>query len=346
MHRSEFYYELPHRLVAQDPLPERGHSRLLCLNGANGEIVDRNFAEISTIIQPGDLLVFNDTRVIPARIFGTKETGGKAEILVERLLSDGHVLAQISASKPPRAGSRILLNGGVIAEVEDREGDFYRLFVNDPRPITEILEDIGHVPLPPYITRGDDSVDKERYQTVYARIDGAVAAPTAGLHFDRELIDRLQPMGVDIAYVTLHVGAGTFQPVRVDDIRNHKMHREYFEVAPRVCEQVNEARNRGGRVIAVGTTVVRCLETASRGGSMTPCQGETDIFIYPSFDFMTVDALITNFHMPESTLLMLVCAFAGKDHVLAAYRHAIEQEYRFYSYGDAMFIKRKKQDKK
>ena len=279
-------------------------------------------------------------------MFGVKETGGKVEILIERLLNNGRVLAQINASKPARTGSRIMLDGGVIARVEGREGDFYCLHINDPRPITEILEDIGHTPLPPYITRGDSNIDKERYQTVYARVDGAVAAPTAGLHFDRNLIDRLHAMGVNSAHVTLHVGAGTFQPVRVDDIRDHRMHREYFEVSSRVCDQVRETHSRDGRVIAVGTTVVRCLETVSRGGGITPYQGETDIFIYPGFEFMTVDALITNFHMPESTLLMLVCAFAGRENVFAAYRYAIEKCYRFYSYGDAMFVERQKTEQK
>lgn len=346
MHRSEFYYELPEALIAQNPLSERGHSRLLCLNSANGEIVDRKFKDIGTILQPGDLLVFNNTRVIPARLFGAKPSGGKVEILVERLLDEGRILAQIGASKPLKAGSTIRLDKGVTAEVEGREGDFYRLCINDPRPITGVLEDIGHIPLPPYITRSDRDIDKQRYQTVYAQVDGAVAAPTAGLHFDQGLLDQICAMGIESAYVTLHVGAGTFQPVRVDDIRNHRMHHEYFEVSSRVCDQVREARRRGGRVIAVGTTAVRCLETASQQGNIVPCKGETDIFIYPGYEFLTVDALITNFHMPESTLLMLACAFAGKDNIFAAYRHAIEQGYRFYSYGDAMWltIKSKKKE--
>jgi len=338
MFRSDFYYELPVRLIAQNPLPERRKSRLLCLNSANGEIVDRKFTDICTILLPGDLLVFNNTRVIPARIFGTKPTGGKVEILIERILNNGRILAQVGASKPLRVGSKVKLDGEVTAEVEGREGDFFRLHITGPRPITKLVEDFGHIPLPPYITRSDHDIDKQRYQTVYARVDGAVAAPTAGLHFDQELIDRIHEMGVKSAFVTLHVGAGTFQPVRVDNIHEHRMHCEYFEVSSRVCDLVGETQRRGGRVIAIGTTVVRCLEAVSQGDKMVPYSGETDIFIYPGYEFATVDAMITNFHMPESTLLMLVCAFAGKDNIFAAYRHAIEQGYRFYSYGDAMFI--------
>jgi len=346
MYRSEFYYELPARLIAQNPLPERGQSRLLCLESANGGIVDRKFTDICTLLQPGDLLVFNNTRVVPARIFGTKPTGGKVEILIERVLNNGRVLAQVSASKPLRSGSTLMLDGGVMAEVDGREGDFYRLCVKDPRPITEILEDIGHIPLPPYIMRSDREIDRERYQTVYAEVDGAVAAPTAGLHFDRELLERIKELGVNSAYVTLHVGAGTFQPVRVDNIRDHRMHREYFEVSAQTCDQLRETRKRGGRVIAVGTTVVRCLEAVSQGGDITPYAGETDIFIFPGYEFRIVDVIITNFHMPESTLLMLVCAFAGKDHIFNAYRHAIDRQYRFYSYGDAMWLMPQIKDKR
>ena len=341
MYRSEFYYELPQALIAQNPLPERSKSRLMCLNSANGEIADGKFADVCTILQQGDLLVFNNTRVIPARIFGTKPTGGKVEILIERILNNRRILAQVGTSKPLRLGSNINLDGGVIAEVEGRDGDFYHLYITDPRPVTEIIEDIGHIPLPPYITRTDSDIDKQRYQTIYAQVDGAVAAPTAGLHFDQGLIDRVHAMGVKSAYVTLHVGAGTFQPVRVYDIHDHRMHCEYIEVSPEVCDLVRETRQQGRRVIAVGTTVVRCLEAVSQGGNMAPYAGETDIFIFPGYEFVTVDAMITNFHMPESTLLMLVCAFAGKDHVFKAYQHAIEQGYRFYSYGDAMFISKR-----
>jgi len=345
MRRSDFFYELPGRLIAQYPLPERGQGRLLCLDGATGHIKDKEFADITTVVRPADLLVFNNTRVIPARVFGAKTSGGKVEVLIERILGDGRVLAQVGASKPPKTGSQIILEGEVRAEVEGRAGEFYRLHLNDPRPTHEILEAIGHTPLPPYISRHDQDIDKERYQTVFAQVNGAVAAPTAGLHFDQGLLDRLKAMGVDSAYVTLHVGAGTYQPVRVENIRDHRMHREYIEVSSQVCDQVRETRRRGGRVIAVGTTVVRTLEAVSRGDEMVPFAGETAIFIFPGYEFVTVDAMITNFHMPESTLLMLVCAFAGKDHVLAAYRHAIGQGYRFYSYGDAMWVTRQGKDK-
>jgi len=340
MFRTDFYYDLPQELIAQEPLPERCGSRLLCLNSAAGEIEGRKFTDLCTILQPEDLLVFNDTRVIPARIFGSKKSGGKIEILVERILDNGRVLVQIGASKPPRIGSELILDNRITALVEKRAGEFYRLHINDPRPVNEILEDIGHVPLPPYIRHSAGIMDAERYQTVYARTEGAVAAPTAGLHFDQNMIDRIRSLGVRMSYVTLHVGAGTFQPVRVDKIRDHQMHHEFIEIPSRVCEQVKETRQRGGRVIAVGTTVVRCLEAVSGEGGLLPFRGETDIFIYPGYEFITVDAMITNFHMPESTLLMLVCAFAGSQNIFNAYRHAISQGYRFYSYGDAMFITR------
>jgi len=342
MFRAEFYYDLPQELIAQEPLPERCESRLLCLNGADGEIVDRKFVDLCTLLQPEDLLVFNDTRVIQARIFGSKKSGGKIELLVERLLADGRILVQIGASKSPRIGSEVMLDNKISALVQERVGDFYCLHINDLRSASEVLEDIGHVPLPPYIKHSVGATDAERYQTVYARVDGAVAAPTAGLHFDQKLMDRICSLGVGIDYVTLHVGAGTFQPVRADDIRDHHMHHEYIEVSSRVCEQVYETRTRGGRVIAVGTTVVRCLETVSGQDGMTPYKGDTNIFIYPGYEFLTVDAMITNFHMPESSLLMLVSAFAGKHKVFAAYDYAIRQGYRFYSYGDAMFITRQK----
>ncbi len=340
MQRSDFYYDLPAGLIAQEPLPERGSSRLLCLDGSDGKVMDRKFDELCTLLRPGDLLIFNNTRVIPARLFATKPTGGKVEVLIERILDNNHVVAQIGASKPLRINCHVELENGVRVRIEGREAGFYRLHIDDTRPVLSLLEEIGHVPLPPYLGRGDSYVDIERYQTVYARFDGAVAAPTAGLHFDRALMARLDSVGVNAAYVTLHIGAGTFQPVRVNDIREHRMHREYFEVTAPVCEQVRETRRNGGRVIAVGTTVVRSLEAVSREDGISPYKGETDIFIYPGYEFRTVDAIITNFHMPESTLLMLICAFAGKDNVLAAYGHAIKRRYRFYSYGDAMFITR------
>lgn len=340
MQRSDFYYDLPAGLIAQEPLPERGGSRLLCLDGSDGKVMDRKFDELCTLLRPGDLLIFNNTRVIPARLFATKPTGGKVEVLIERILDSNHVVAQIGANKPLRINCHVELENGVRVRIEGREAGFYRLHIDDTRPVLSLLEEIGHVPLPPYLGRGDSYVDIERYQTVYARFDGAVAAPTAGLHFDRTLMARLDSVGVNAAYVTLHIGAGTFQPVRVNDIREHRMHREYFEVTAPVCEQVRETRRNGGRVIAVGTTVVRSLEAVSREDGISPYKGETDIFIYPGYEFRAVDAMITNFHMPESTLLMLICAFAGKDNVLAAYGHAIKRRYRFYSYGDAMFITR------
>ena len=348
MRRSDFYFELPDGLIAQYPTPQRSQSRLLCLDGRSGAVDDRLFADLPEQLRSGDLLVFNNTRVIPARLLGCKQSGGKVEVLVERLLDDQRILAQIRASKPPKPDSRIVLqrvtlpctseDHSVTAVVLARRDDLYELQFDDPRPVLEILDAVGHQPLPPYITRADEPVDQERYQTVYAERLGAVAAPTAGLHFDRPLLDRLAKMGVESAFVTLHVGAGTFQPVRVENITAHRMHSEVVEVSEQVCAQVRAARQRGGRVIAVGTTSVRALESASRNGQIEPLHGETDIFIYPGYVFKTVDALITNFHLPESTLLMLVCAFARREHVLAAYRHAVEQGYRFFSYGDAMFV--------
>ncbi len=341
MRRSDFYFELPHGLIAQYPAPQRSQSRLLCLDGRSGAIADRFFVDLPEQLRSGDLLVFNNTRVIPARLLGFKQSGGKVEVVVERPLEDGRILAQISASKPPKPDSQLILERAglsVTATVLERHDDLYELRFEDPRPLLEILNAIGHQPLPPYIARADEPLDQERYQTVYAERPGAIAAPTAGLHFDRPLLDRFARMGVDSAFVTLHVGAGTFQPVRVEDIAQHRMHSEYVEVSEQVCAQVRATRQRGGRVIAVGTTSVRALESASRNGQIEPLHGETDIFIHPGYVFKTVDALITNFHLPESTLLMLVCAFAGREQVLAAYRHAVEQRYHFFSYGDAMFI--------
>ncbi|MFQ5488472.1 MAG: tRNA preQ1(34) S-adenosylmethionine ribosyltransferase-isomerase QueA [Gammaproteobacteria bacterium] len=337
MLRSAFQYELPVELIAQYPLPERSASRLLCLERGGGP-VDRRFTDLPALLQAGDLLVFNDTRVIAARLHGYKDSGGRIEMLVERILDQHTVLAQIRASKPLRPGSWIEFAGAVRAEVLGRKGMFYRLRFAGERPVTTLLEEIGHIPLPPYIERSDEHLDRRRYQTVFARRSGAVAAPTAGLHFDEALLTQLQGGGVASAYVTLHVGAGTFQPVRVDDIRSHRMHREYVEVPTATCAAVQRTRDQGGRVIAVGTTVVRSLESAARHGTLQPFAGETDIFISPGYGFRAVDALITNFHMPESTLLMLVCAFGGMERVLAAYRHAVAQRYRFFSYGDAMFV--------
>jgi len=343
MHRCDFSFELPDHLIAQYPLSERGASRLLTLARGSGQLHDRAFADLPALIKPGDLLVFNDTRVIPARLSGRKESGGKVEILVERVLDEQSFLAQVRASKAPRAGSYVLVSDphggeGPGINVTARQGEFYHLSVAAGYSVHDLLAEYGHMPLPPYIDRPDEVLDQSRYQTVYARSDGAVAAPTAGLHFDQAMIESLQARGVDIAWVTLHVGAGTFQPVRVDDISEHRMHTEQLEVSAQVCEQVRAARARGGRVIAVGTTVVRCLETASQQGELQAFCGDTSIFITPGYHFRSVDALLTNFHFPESTLLMLVCAFAGRDATLRAYRHAVEQHYRFFSYGDAMFL--------
>jgi S-adenosylmethionine:tRNA ribosyltransferase-isomerase len=296
------------------------------------------FADLPALLRAGDLLVFNDTRVIPARLLGHKDSGGRIELLIERLLDAHRVLAQVRSSKPPRPGQKLFLDGGATAVVQGREGEFQALAFDTETPVTELLDRIGHVPLPPYIARVDEDADRERYQTVYARHRGAVAAPTAGLHFDKAMLDRLKEMGVDSAFVTLHVGAGTFQPLRVDDIREHRMHAEYLRVPPEAGDKINAAKKEGRRVVAVGTTVVRALETAAQDGRVNAFEGETDIFIYPGYRFRIVDALLTNFHLPGSTLLMLVCAFGGTENVLNAYRHAVESSYRFYSYGDAMFV--------
>ncbi len=337
MQLSDFHYHLPPELIAQQPLPQRSASRLLHLDGA---MHDSRIDALPDILKAGDLLVFNDTRVIPARLHGVKDSGGKVEVLVERVLDTRRVLAQLRASKPPRAGSGLMLEGDVPVTVLGRRDDLYELRFETGDDVRAVLERTGHMPLPPYIARADDTADRERYQTVYARNPGAVAAPTAGLHFDMALLERLHAKGVHSAYVTLHVGAGTFQPVRVARIEEHRMHSEYIEVDAGVCEQVRAARARGSRVVAVGTTAVRSLESAARGGELMPYRGETDIFIYPGYQFRVVDALLTNFHLPGSTLLMLVCAFGGYDNVLRAYRHAVEQHYRFFSYGDAMLLTR------
>lgn len=338
MRRSDFHYELPRELIAQYPIHRRDAARLLILDGETGEYRDGQFTDLPDLLRPGDLLVLNDTRVIPARLFGVKDSGGKVEILIERLLEDNRILAQVRASKPPRTGSGINITPAITFEVLERRDEFYVLRLQQERDITAVLEEVGHMPLPPYIQRADEALDAERYQTVFANEPGAVAAPTAGLHFTREMLAELRQRGIETGYVTLHVGAGTFQPVRAEEIEDHTMHAEWFRVEPSLCEQVRRVRDRGGRIIAVGTTVVRCLETIAADGDLQPASGETAIFIYPGYRFRVVDCLITNFHLPESTLLMLVCAFAGREHVLAAYRHAVAEHYRFFSYGDAMFI--------
>ncbi len=338
MRRDEFTYQLPDELIAQFPTEQRGQSRLLVMDCESGEHRDLVFSDLPGLLKSGDLLVFNDTRVIPARLFGRKETGGKVEILLERILDDQRMLAQVRASKTPKPGSMIHLQDDIKLELLEREDDMFVLDVIGETTVLELMQKLGHVPLPPYIQRQDNVEDMDRYQTVYARNIGAVAAPTAGLHFTDELMQEIAGQGIDSVFVTLHVGAGTFQPVRVDNIEEHQMHSEYLQVSADVCEKVKQCKARGGRVIAVGTTAVRCLETAAQAGELKPYQGETDIFIYPGDEFKIIDALITNFHVSESTLLMLVSAFAGQDNIMNAYQHAIEQCYRFFSYGDAMFL--------
>jgi S-adenosylmethionine:tRNA ribosyltransferase-isomerase len=340
MKRQDFHFDLPASLVAQHPATERTGSRLLYVDAAVDRLQDMQFRDLPGLLKPGDLLVFNNTRVIPARLFGQKETGGKVEILVERLLGGQEVLAHVRASKSPKPGSYLVLEGGTRVKMSGRDGDLFRLEFSGDQTALQVLEESGRMPLPPYIERQDAKADRERYQTVYSAVPGAVAAPTAGLHFDQEMLEQLSSKGINRAFVTLHVGAGTFQPVRVDNIEEHHMHAEYIEVSEQVCEQVRETRENGGRVVAVGTTSVRCLETASRSGKIEPYMGDTNIFIYPGYEFKTVDALLTNFHLPESTLLMLVCAFAGHKRVMHAYQHAIKEKYRFFSYGDAMFLVR------
>lgn len=338
MQLSDFHYELPPELIAAEPLPERTASRLLILDRESGECRDGQFTEVLDLLQPGDLLVFNNTRVIPARLLGQKATGGKVEVLVERLTGEHTALAHIRASKAPKAGTRLLLENAVEAEVSGRQGDLFEVHFLNPEPVLALLDRYGHIPLPPYIEREDTLADRERYQTVYAQKPGAVAAPTAGLHFDAALLAALQQRGVQTAAVTLHVGAGTFQPVRVQDLSQHIMHAEYVEVSPQVCEAVAACRVRGGRVVAVGTTSVRSLESAAQSGSLQPFYGDTRLFITPGYAFKVVDAMITNFHLPESTLLMLVAAFAGYKNIIKAYQHAVRRKYRFFSYGDAMFM--------
>jgi len=340
--RQDFHFDLLPELIAQQPLAHRSGSRLLTLDGATGALGDQQFRELPELLRPGDLLVFNDTRVIPARLFGHKASGGRFELLVERLLDEQRALVQIRVSKAPKPGGRLQFDAGFTAVVLGRHDDLFDIRIAGDQSWLPLLEQHGRVPLPPYITREPTGEDRERYQTVYARQPGAVAAPTAGLHFDQALLDRLATLGVERTFITLHVGAGTFQPLRVERIAEHVMHAEWIEVGAAACEQIRAARARGGRIIAVGTTVTRALETAAGDeGVAQPWKGETRIFIYPGYRFRCVDALITNFHLPESTLLMLVAAFAGPAEILKAYRHAVERRYRFFSYGDAMFITRR-----
>jgi S-adenosylmethionine:tRNA ribosyltransferase-isomerase len=338
MKKSDFHFELPPELIAQEPLPERSASRLLVVPPAPAAFEDHAIRELPQMLRAGDLLVFNDTRVVPARLYGAKETGGRVEILLERITGTSEVRAQIGASKSPKANSRIVLDDGTELTVLGRDDEFYRLRFETDEPLDKVLQRAGHMPLPPYIHREADISDDERYQTVFARHTGAVAAPTAGLHFDESLLAALRDQGGEFGHVTLHVGAGTFQPMRAEHLSDHVMHREWLNVGASLCQQVARVRANGGRVIAVGTTVVRSLETALRDGELKPFAGDTQIFIFPGYRIRSVDAMLTNFHLPESTLLMLVSAFAGRERILAAYRHAVEQRYRFFSYGDAMLL--------
>lgn len=341
MRTSDFDFDLPSDLIAQFPAAQRSDSRLLCLDGNTGGLRDAMFRDLPSLLSPDDLLVFNDTRVIKARLNGVKDSGGKVEVLVERVLDEHRALAHVRASHAPKPGGRLLLANAVEAEVVARHEDLFELHFAGDVPLAELLERYGSLPLPPYIIHAPDSADEDRYQTVYARNPGAVAAPTAGLHFDEEVMRQLGERGVRTAYVTLHVGAGTFQPVRVERLAEHKMHSEWFEIPPATVDSVRAARARGGKVVAVGTTAMRALESAARNGELAAGCGDTDIFITPGYRFRVVDRVLTNFHLPRTTLLMLVSAFGGIENIKRAYRHAIEQRYRFFSYGDAMLIERK-----
>ena len=338
MKRSDFHFDLPDELIARYPLAEREASRLLRLDGAGGAVSHHGFRELPDLLEPGDLLVFNDTRVIPARVYGQKASGGKVEMLVERILEAHRALVHLKVSRTPGAGGELILDGGyrVLVEAHTPEGLFRVRFADSE--VMTVLEAVGHMPLPPYIDRPDEMTDEERYQTVFGEKPGAVAAPTAGLHFTDAIMDELAARGIERTFVTLHVGAGTFQPVRSEDIREHHMHQEWLSVEQEAVDAVNRTRERGGRVVAVGTTAVRALESASQEGHLAPFAGETQIFIYPGYRFRSVDAMVTNFHLPESTLIMLVSAFAGREHVLDAYQAAIDERYRFFSYGDAMLV--------
>lgn len=339
MQTRDFHYHLPDELIAQHPASERDASRLLHL-AADGQITDTHFRDLADYLRPGDLLVLNDTRVIPARLFAHKESGGKVEIMLERVIDDKTLLAQLRVSKSPKPGSLLLVAAREAFQVIGRQEEMYLLKFTAAGTLDEFLGAHGHMPLPPYIQRSDEAQDRERYQTVFSSKPGAVAAPTAGLHFTGAMLEKLQASGIDHVRLTLHVGAGTFQPVRVNDVARHKMHKERMTLPADTVARIEQARLNGGRIVAVGTTVVRSLETAARDGELQAYEGDTDIFIYPGFQFKVVDMLLTNFHLPESTLLMLVSAFAGKEQVMHAYEHAVAQRYRFFSYGDAMLLER------
>ncbi|WP_392563397.1 tRNA preQ1(34) S-adenosylmethionine ribosyltransferase-isomerase QueA [Orbus wheelerorum] len=341
MQLSDFAFDLPDELIARYPAKVRSQCRLLGLDGNTGAITSGTFTDVLQKLNPGDLLVFNNTRVIPARLYGQKASGGKVEMLIERILDNNRVLAHVKSSKAPKEGTTILLGeqADIAVIMLARHDSLFEL--QFPSDVLAILDKIGHIPLPPYIDRPDDELDREVYQTVYNKVPGAVAAPTAGLHFDEPLLEALRQKGVEFAFVTLHVGAGTFQPVRVDNIENHIMHAEYAQVSQEVVDAVQACKARGNRVVAVGTTSVRALESAAqKSGQIESFFADTRIFIYPGYQFKVIDVLITNFHLPESTLIMLVSAFAGYDHVMNAYRFAVENQLRFFSYGDAMFITR------
>ncbi|WP_371196122.1 tRNA preQ1(34) S-adenosylmethionine ribosyltransferase-isomerase QueA [Glaciecola sp. SC05] len=341
---TDFDFELPEHLIAKYPAQQRTASKMLRLNGNTGEVKHGKFTDILDLLEPGDLLIFNNTRVIPARLFGQKSSGGKVEVMLERVLSDNTALAQVRASKSPKAGAKLEMEGGLQVEVLGRQDALFHIQFLGAENVFDLLEKHGHMPLPPYIDRPDEESDKERYQTVYNEKPGAVAAPTAGLHFDQAILQSLAEKGVNTAFVTLHVGAGTFQPVRVENIEEHQMHAEYAEVSDEVAAQVLATKAAGKRVIAVGTTSVRSIESAAHQQDHTLIASflsDTSIFIYPGFNFKVIDAMITNFHLPQSTLMMLISAFAGRDEVMNAYAQAIENEYRFFSYGDAMFIEKK-----
>lgn len=336
MNKQDFYFDLPHELIAQYPLPNRSDSRLLTYSREVGEYGHYQFREIADFLRTGDLLVMNDTKVIPARLYGSKSTGGKVELLVERITGEFTFLAHIKASKALKSGAMIHLGQDKQLEVIDRLDD---LFVCKSKiEVLELLNSLGHIPLPPYITRDDERVDEDRYQTVYAKYSGSVAAPTAGLHFDESVLASLHSRGVNIAYTTLHVGAGTFRPVRCENIKEHKMHSEHFSISAELCDAVLATKAAGNRVIAVGTTALRSLESAAKEGALLPCSRDTNIFIYPGYEFQICDGLITNFHLPESTLLMLVSAFIGHKQAMALYAEAINKKYRFFSYGDTSLL--------
>ncbi|MDO8954939.1 MAG: tRNA preQ1(34) S-adenosylmethionine ribosyltransferase-isomerase QueA [Gammaproteobacteria bacterium] len=338
MKLQDFDYHLPKELIAAKPLSERSASRLLVLDKTTGDISHQHFADILEYLHPGDLLIFNNSKVIPARLFAKKPTGGQVEMLIERVLDDHKVLAHVKASKSPKPGAELILQEGSVFVCEGREGDLFILNLRSTKTVWELMAEVGHIPLPHYMEREDEQFDRERYQTVYAKPEGSVAAPTAGLHFDLSLLEALKSKGVRFEFVTLHVGAGTFQPVRVDNITEHKMHSEWIDVPQSVVDAVNATKANGKKVIAVGTTSVRCLESAAKSGKLEAYQGETAIFICPGYAFKVIDAMITNFHLPQSTLLMLISAFAGIENVQRAYQIAINERYRFFSYGDAMLI--------